>query len=183
MQVVEQRKISKVKAMTKRVPRSLEDGFACIQPQMISKSPWQFGHCQSAPYPAINNAPDGMTLEQAQLIWSCAVELFTDVEITEILVDGLRNSSISQPSMRESLFNPENVATIHQDVFSAQVVIMLIEIAAKAPIDRIENQGSSVILRKTMWSHLTHHLLSIVVRSGKAPESLDELLLYEELGL
>jgi len=169
--------------MTKQVLRSLENGSARIRPPMISKSPWQFGNCLIAPYPFLNNAPEGMTLEQAQLVWSCAVELFTDVELTDILVDSLRNSSISQPSMRESLFNPDNVSTIHQDVFSARVVIILIDIAAKAPIDRIENQGSSVILRKTMWSHLTHHLLSIVVRSNRASESLDELLLSEELGL
>lgn len=169
--------------MTKREQRSQTAPLTSIQPRMTPISPQQFGHSPSWPYFNHNSAPDGMTIDQAQLVWSCAIELFTDRELTEILVESLRDSSVSQSTIRERPFNPDNVSTIHQDVFDARVINILSEIAAKAPIVRIENQGSSIILRRSMWGHLTYHLLSIVVHSGEATEDLDELLLSKELGL
>lgn len=124
----------------------------------------------------------GMTVGQAQLVWSSATALFTYDELSGILADSLRESPVLKPIYTEDISTLESVQT-RQDAFESSVFCVLRMLAATVPGLEIDDRGSCVVLNRPLWSHLTHHLLAILVQSGQAAESLEELMLSRDLAL
>lgn len=129
-----------------------------------------------------DSAPEGMTIAEAQFIWSRAVALYDETELTAKLATTLQN-----PSPMGELYNEKvsslDSQTSQSDSYDPLVFGVLRNLSATVPEVEIDDRGSCIVLNKSLWSHLTHHLLTILVMAGEAPESLEELLLQKDLGL
>jgi len=69
------------------------------------------------------------------------------------------------------------------DAFPPSTFNVLRALVARSPKVEIDDRGTCIVLYRNLWTYLTNHLLSFLVRSGQAPELLDELLLTKDLGL
>lgn len=127
-------------------------------------------------------APVGLTVGQAQLIWSCAIELVTEYELISILTGCMRDASAMNVVYQGEVSTLESLPE-RQDAFHPSTFNILRELAARSPLAEIYDREAGIVLNRKLWSYLTHHLLYLLVRSHQAPELLDELLLTKDLGL
>ena len=127
-------------------------------------------------------APEGMTVEQAQWVWSRAGELFTENELIGILTESLQGGPELKPIYEQRVSTLESVPE-RNDAFGPIVFTVLRTLSARSSRVEVDDRGSCIVLNRSLWSYLTQHLLSLLVRSGQAPDSLEELMLLRDLGL
>lgn len=129
-----------------------------------------------------DSAPAGMTVDQGQLIWSSVIELFTENELIDILADSMHGAPPMRPIYEDKVSTVESVPE-RDDAFNPTVFSVLRKVAIRSANVEIDDRGTCIVLNRALWSHMTCHLLSLLVRSGQAPESLNELLLAIEVGV
>ncbi|MGE8067114.1 hypothetical protein [Pseudomonas sp. NPDC089569] len=159
-------------------PTQMPSFLGALQAQM-----GHTGHASTSLYLQVpDSAPEGMSIAQAQFIWSRATELFTEAELIEMLAGTLQDAS-PMGQLYSGKVSSLDSQPSQPDAYGSAVFSVLRKLAATVTEFEIDDRGSCIVLNKSLWSHWTHHLLSILVTIGEAPESLQELLLQQDLGL
>jgi len=123
--------------MSKLVQRFPAPTLAMIHTWMNRGDPGQSVYYADVP----NAIPVGMTGEQAQLVWSCSAEVFTENKLAEILAVSLQRAAVLTPIYSERVSTIESVST-REDAFDSSVFRVLRELAANVPGVEIDDRGS-----------------------------------------
>lgn len=130
--------------MSKQVQRYPATSLATIHIWMNRIGPIQLGGYHA-------DVPDasvaGLTVEQAQMVWSSATALLSHDELSGILAESLRESTVLKPIYTEDISTLESVQT-RKDAFESSVFFVLRMLAATVPGLEIDDRGSCIVMNR-----------------------------------
>lgn len=127
-------------------------------------------------------APEGMTIAQTQLLWSSSLKLFGQQMLTAVLAKQTRHF-LRHTQSTDAWVSTLHSHPLHPEALPEEVFSLLRQLARSVFRMHIHDHGDHIVVSRPVWSHLSHQVLEMLVKSGKAPESLDELLMAQDLGL